>query len=187
MHKSFSEMYGGKIVTTYDDDFQVVREEWEWDTPEVRRLREERNQCRIDLATTRKALESSPEAKDARSHAMNNPDAKGRYTRGGDRRSARAAETYARKQPAYKGDLNAYRRSVTAYERLMRAEAIRHFEDQGRRRYHANRGYYREPQPSWGRWESRDFKSLEAARSWIASSYGHPGRIYDIAQGKGVK
>ena len=78
------------------------------------------DQAEIERRAARRTAENSPGAKAAREAAKANPDAPGRYTRGGDRRGDRAAETYAARDPEVKRTRNV---SARARRALDKAEA----------------------------------------------------------------
>lgn len=72
------------------------------------------DQAEAERRTARRTAENSPGAKAAREAAKADPDAPGRYTRGGDRRGDRAAETYAARDPEVKRARNASDRARRA-------------------------------------------------------------------------
>ena len=78
------------------------------------------NQAEIERRAARRAAENSPGAKAAREAAKADPNAPGRYTRGGDRRGDRAAEAYAARDPEVKRTRNASDRARRA---LAKAES----------------------------------------------------------------
>ena len=74
------------------------------------------DQAEIERKAARRKAETSAGAKAARTAAKADPEAPGRYTRGGDRRGARAAEAVARQDPAHKLARNAADRAKRALD-----------------------------------------------------------------------
>ena len=72
------------------------------------------DQAEAERRAARRTAENSPAAKAARAAAKANPDAPGRYARGGDRRGDRAAEAYATRDPEVKRARNASDRARRA-------------------------------------------------------------------------